>query len=108
MENSQILKELNACMALCNICFKACLKEEDLNSKALCIELTRECADICQLTASLLLRDSENLDKFIKLCGEICENCAEENDRYEEDYCQKCAHVCHKCSEMCYDFLILK
>ena len=108
MENNQIFKELNACMALCTICFKAGLNEENINQKTFGIKLTRECAEICQLMASMLLRDSQNIDKYVKLCVEICECCAEETDRYEEDYCQKCAHACHKCSEMCYDFLILK
>ena len=49
MENSQILKELNACMALCNICFKSCLNEEDLNEKSLCIVFRSILYAVCVL-----------------------------------------------------------
>ena len=101
MEDHKILRELNACATLCNICFSACLNEEDVSIFARCIELDRECADICQLTASVFARDSENADKFLKLCAEICEACADECEKHEQEHCQKCAHVCRTCTEMC-------
>jgi hypothetical protein len=101
MENNQILKELNACAALCNICYNACLNENDITLMARCIELNRECAEICQLSASVLARESENTDKFLMLCSEICESCAEECEKHAHEHCKKCAQVCRKCAEMC-------
>ena len=101
MENNQILKELNACAILCNICYTACLNEEDVSVMTRCIELNRECADLCQLTASLLIRDSEHINKFLHLCGEICEACAEECEKHEHEHCQRCAQVCRTSAEMC-------
>src|SRR5438132_1714842 len=101
MEDNKMLKELNACMTQCNVCYNACLHEKDVAMLIRCIELDRECAEICQLTASLFARGSVNIDKFLKLCAEICRLCAEECEKHMHDHCQKCAHICRSCSEMC-------
>src|SRR5882724_1454944 len=105
MENNQILKELNACVALCNICFNACLNEkEDVSMMIRCIELTRERAEVCQLTASALGRNFQNIDKYLRLSAEICEICAEEAEKNDYEFCQKCAQVCRTCASMCYAY----
>jgi hypothetical protein len=101
MNHTKLLHELNACTIVCNICYNACLNEEDVTMMAHCIELARECADICQLTASLLTRDSQNIDRFLSLCSEICNTCAGECEKHAYEHCRKCAQVCLKCAEMC-------
>ena len=101
MENSQILHQLNACAAICNICYEACLNEEDIAMLSRSIELTRDCADLCQLSAAALTRDSEFVDSILKLCADVCETCAMECEKHEHEHCQRCAGVCRKCAEMC-------
>jgi len=101
MTMNKIYQELNACAAVCNICNSASLSEGNVTALARCIELTRECAELCQLTASLLTRHSANTDKFLRLCSEVCEVCAEECEKHDHQHCQRCAGVCHRCSEMC-------
>jgi len=101
MENNQILKELNACATLCNMCFNGCLNERDVTIFARCIELNRECADFCQLTASALTRDSENIDKYLSMCAELCQLCADECEKHTNNHCKKCAEVCLTCAEIC-------
>ena len=105
LEDHQILRELSACATLCNICYNACLNEKDVSMFARCIELDRECADLCLLTASVYARESENADKFLRLCAEICEACAAECAKHEHEHCQKCAHVCLTCAGMCLEVL---
>ena len=102
MENNQILKELNACAALCNICYNACLSEGDFSTMARCIALTSECADVCHLASSMLARNSENIEKYLKLSADISLECAKECEKHEFDFCYKCAQVCRKNAEMCY------
>ena len=99
--NHEILQELSACAMACNICYQACLNEEDVSMMARCIELDRECADMCQLTASLLARDSENTDTFLKLCADLCDLCAEECKKHDQEHCKECAHACSKCAVVC-------
>ena len=99
--NHEILQELNTCATLCDVCYNGCLNEEDVSVMARCIELDRECADICRLTASLLARDSENSEKFLKLCADICDTCAEECKKHEHEHCKECARACEQCALLC-------
>ena len=99
--NHEIIQELNACAAACNACYTACLNEEDVSMMTRCIELDRECADICQLTASILSRDSENADKYLKLCADICDICADECKKHDMYHCRECARACSNCASLC-------
>ena len=96
-----MLRELNACAALCNICYQACLYEEDVIAMRHCIELNRDCAEICLLAASLFARSAPGTDKILKLCAEICHDCARECKKHDHDHCRKAQHVCNTCAEMC-------
>lgn len=102
MEKIQVIQQLNACAVVCNTCYDACLEDKEISVLSRCIELTRECADICQVTASAYVRDSENIDKYLRLCAELSEICAEECERHDNEQCTKCAKVCRRCAEMCF------
>ena len=104
MENNQLLLQLNACATVSNSCFNDCLNEKDFTMLARCVELARECSEICQLTSSFISRDSENVDKLLKLCFEICNTCEEECEKHDYEFCQRCARVCKRCSEMCSEY----
>ena len=66
--------------------------------------LDQDCADICRLTGQLLGRNSESADKFIKLCGEICLDCATECNKHDAEHCRICAEACSGCAEMCVEY----
>ena len=99
-----MLKELAACSTLCNINYHTFLAAEGLDETARCIALCRECADICLLTASLISRNSENAERFIAVCADICEMCADECAKHNYAQSMKCAQVCRKCVEMCDEY----
>jgi hypothetical protein len=101
MENSKLIKDLNDCADTCDMCYNACLNEEEVAMMARCIELDRECADICRLTSSVLSRDSENRELYLRLCGKICQICADECAKHDNDHCRKCSKTCQECAEMC-------
>jgi hypothetical protein len=96
-----LLTELLNCATQCDICYRACLEEKEAAHLIKCIGLDRECADLCRLTASLLVRGAERIDKYLKLCAEVCTACAEECEKHKHDHCQKCAHLCRSCAEAC-------
>ena len=100
-ENKYIINELNLCIAECNHCFSACLSEKDIEMLARCIKLNRECAEICQLTASILARGSEHTHLFLNVCASICSSCADECERHSHDHCKLCANACRKCANAC-------
>ena len=100
MENNQTLKELNACAILCNICYTNCLMDKE-GLMARCIQLTRECAEACQIAQTMFSIGSDLTAKYLGLCAEASQRCAEECDKSNMDHCQKCAHVCRTCAQMC-------
>lgn len=105
MGQDKLTEQLMECAATCDYCFGACLNEENVMMMTRCIELDRECADICRLTASILTRDSENKESYLKLCAEICDACGDECGKHDNDHCRKCSKMCKECAEACEKFL---
>ena len=48
-----------ACTIACEHCASECLHEKDVQKMARCIELDRDCADICALAVRLMARGSD-------------------------------------------------
>ena len=101
-KNRQLLEALNNCAAECNHCATACLGETDVKMLARCIRLDIDCAEICQLTAAYVARDSGHVNHLLKECADICEACAEECEKHSHmEHCRQCAAVCRQCAEAC-------
>jgi hypothetical protein len=45
-----------------------------------------DCAKICILHADFMLRDSKFTSNIAQICAEICGACAEECDKFEDDF----------------------
>ncbi|WP_192823221.1 four-helix bundle copper-binding protein [Rufibacter sp. LB8] len=100
-QNRTVLDALHECILACEHCATACLQEEHAHMMARCIQLDRDCADICRLTSALLARGSEHGKHLLKECIEVCEACAAECGKHDHDHCQACAEACRKCAEAC-------
>ncbi len=101
MENQKMIDELFLCAAQCTHCFDGCAIEKEKEQLERCMMLDLDCAELCRLTGHLLERNSESAGKFVKLCGEICMDCANECAKHQYEHCQHCAAVCRQCAEMC-------
>lgn len=102
MENKNLIDTLYFCAAQCTHCYDACQREKEKENLHRCITLNEECADICRLTATRIEKNSENVEKFLRLCAEICESCAAECEKHSHmEHCKKCAEACRTCAEMC-------
>lgn len=99
--HDELIKKLDICIAACNFCASACLKEEDVKMMAKCIALDIDCAEVCRTTAILLARDSPHGKHLLKECIELCDACATECGMHEYDHCQACAKACRECSDAC-------
>lgn len=99
----ELVKTLNECVVACEQCAAACLDEDNVSEMAHCIELDRDCADICALGARLLQRDSELAHNYLVACEEACRTCAEECRKHEHDHCKACAEACERCAEACHE-----
>ncbi|GGR61945.1 ferredoxin [Deinococcus seoulensis] len=90
-----------ACVAACEACATACLSEPDIDMMRGCIRLDRDYADVCALTARLLMRGSAVHARACALCAEACAACAAECGQHSHEHCQRCAEACRRCEEAC-------
>lgn len=100
-----LINTLLECGTTCEVCAADCLDEQQIEMLAKCIELDRDCADICYLTAKLLIRDNQIAHKMLEICVEICDKCADECSKHEHEHCKKCAEICRKCRQACIDHI---
>lgn len=100
-QHSALIQILSDCASASEECIAACLHEKDVTRMAHCIEVDRDCAEICFLGAKLLMRHSEIAHKYLVVCEEACRLCAEECDKHNDEHCKRCAAVCRKCEEAC-------
>ena len=66
-----------------------------------CIQLDMECSAICYAAAQLMSLGSDKAKALCGLCAEICERCAEECGKHENEHCRECAEMCTKCAKEC-------
>lgn len=100
-QNQSLLQALSACVAACEQCAAACLQENEVKMMARCIQVDRDCADICALTARFVARGSEHTGHLLRGCTEICRACGDECARHPMDHCQACAEACRRCEAAC-------
>ena len=98
-----LIQTLLDCARACEVCAAICLDEQDVTLMAHCIELDRDCADICFLGAKLFLRDSEVAHQFLVVCEEACRRCAEECSLHNHEHCKRCAEACRRCEHACHE-----
>jgi hypothetical protein len=66
------------------------------------IRLLLDCAEICQTSANFMLRMSNFHNQTCGVCAEVCEHCARDCERFEDDeMMQQCAEACRSCARSC-------
>jgi hypothetical protein len=97
------LEILNDCIQACNSCLTDCLLEQEIAMLVDCIELDRDCADICSLTSQYLSRDSRFAPKLAEQCAVVCDACAKECEKHADhmEHCKQCALICRSCAAEC-------
>ncbi|MFI8687436.1 four-helix bundle copper-binding protein [Rossellomorea sp. NPDC077527] len=93
------LSALERCKEACNVCYHACLKKE--KPMMMCIELDRECAEICSYAINAMERSSKFVHQILTLCVHICEMCGTECHAHDQQHCKDCAKACFTCAEEC-------
>ncbi|HLP41717.1 MAG TPA: four-helix bundle copper-binding protein, partial [Fibrobacteria bacterium] len=62
-----------ACAQACRVCASACLNEKEIDMLRECIRLNLDCAEICDLSAAYMTRESIFHARLCELCAEVCE-----------------------------------
>jgi hypothetical protein len=103
-EETQLIQELVNCALACESCTAGCLSEADVTAMTRCIQLSRDCADVCFLASRLTMRDSELTEHMLRVCEEACRICADECRKHDDEHCKISAEACESCANTCHDF----
>jgi len=107
----QCIEDCNVCEAACTGCADADLAEPDVQEMVRCIRLCLDCADSCDATGRILIRqteaDSRVLGAVTEACAVACGVCAEECEKHahHHEHCRICAEVCRRCEQSCRELL---
>ncbi|MBF9239431.1 four-helix bundle copper-binding protein [Hymenobacter sp. BT683] len=96
-----LFNALNACVAACNQCFTSSLAGAIDTSRVRSIQLSRDCADLCQLVAAFVARGSEHVQYLLRECAELCRACADEVTQYPQSHCRHCTEACRQAEDAC-------
>ncbi|MFC0037650.1 four-helix bundle copper-binding protein [Actinomadura rayongensis] len=98
---------LGECAQACTACADACLAEDSVLDLTVCIRSNLDCADICEVTARILSRntgyDSNVTRVQLMACVQACIAARDECDQHAamHEHCRVCADVCRKCVTAC-------
>jgi hypothetical protein len=108
----QISAEMRDCIQNCtdcrNICLETlahCLHMGGKHADPAHIGLLMDCAEICGVSASYMLRGSDLHGRTCAVCAEVCERCADDCERLADgdELMLRCAEVCRRCAQSCSD-----
>jgi hypothetical protein len=108
---ARCIHECHRCAQTCTACADACLSEPRVEELALCIRLDLDCADVCDVTARLLSRQTGHQPEIalaqLQTCRVAVAACARECERHAatHEHCRICAEACRACERACDELL---
>lgn len=105
----QLSPEMEQCISNCMDCARACrealadcLQKGGKHAEAAHLRLLMDCAECCDMSASMMLRGSDFHAAHCALCADVCKACEESCEELAGDATmKKCEDICRKCSESC-------
>ncbi len=102
-------EDLKQCAETCFECFKVCshtlynhcLNQGGKHTEPGHFNLMQDCITICQASAELLFRGSESHKITCRACADVCEQCAANCERFDDQEMKACAAKCRECAQMC-------
>ena len=101
MDDDQPIAMIAACAQVCEQTIMHCLEAGGDHADPAHIALLMDCASICSLNTTFLLRESEFSEEVMELCAEVCDTCADSCDELEGEEMERCAKACRECAEAC-------
>src|SRR5687768_6385993 len=99
MDTIDLLPYLKKCAEACTQCSNY-LESLDGKHKTK-IVLSRDCGEVCTLTAKMIERESSYTENMIKACVALCDACEEICGKEDSEICKKCAEACRNCADVC-------
>jgi Domain of Unknown Function (DUF326) len=102
MDMQRCIDDCLACFRVCTETIQHCLQKGGRHAEAPHIRLLQDCADVCELSAELMMRRSDLHVRTCAVCAEACQRCAEDCERLaDDDQMRRCAQICRRCAESC-------
>lgn len=95
--NANCVDASTACISVASHCAQACIEE----GRSKCAKHCLEVVEICKTMAVLAARDSIHVSAVAQACAVICEACADECAKHDNDHCRACAEACRRCAAEC-------
>ncbi len=97
------LKNCQACERECDEAFHFCASElaESKKEYARVLHLVADCAAFCDLSATLIARQSPLMVQACAACAHACQACGAECDKFKDAELKECARACHDCVASC-------
>ena len=96
------IQNCQKCVQACEQLIQHCLSMGGLHSETRHIRLLQDCADICDLSARFMSRNSEHHTRTCEACALVCLSCAQDCERFGHDEMMKaCAHICLANADSC-------
>lgn len=95
------------CAAACTACSDACMAEDDIATLVKCMRTDLDCADMCDVTAKVLTRQTAHdlsvIESVLSACLTTIVACAEECELHvaHHEHCRICAEVCRRTEAAC-------
>ena len=97
--------DMQQCIQNCRDCQRACmltLADMLKAGKAEHARLILDCAEICQVSANFMIRESESHGYTCAVCAQVCERCAEACEKSGDEQLKLCAEMCRRCADSCH------
>lgn len=96
------LEECRKCEKICQDTLRYCQDEGGDHAEPSHLALLRDCAKICETSATFLALGSPQHVAVCRACAEICKACEESCEQWPDDPKMKaCADACRSCFESC-------
>lgn len=108
MHHEHLIETIQSCEAICEHMTTHLKHRHDVHARLVQLQLLRDCADICGLTAKFIARNSVFAKCIANICAYICEMCGRECLRFPDVESQNCARICLHCAQQCRTFAMMK
>ncbi|WP_218059069.1 four-helix bundle copper-binding protein [Orenia metallireducens] len=105
---TRLLTTIQDCEMICEDMTSYVMRRPNFQTRIRQLELLRDCADICALTAKYIARDSYFARDIAELCADICMACSRECAKFPDQPSQHCSRVCYNCAQECERFAMAR
>ena len=95
-EVHECLKDNLDCYQTCSKTITRCLTMGGKHAELEHLNLLMDCAKICNTNADFIIRNSTYYPQTCGITADICNECADTCDRFDDDFMKECAGICRR------------